>query len=412
MAIRRAPLKTDSPGKCSRWWVKIYNPAAHKHEMHTVRGTLKEAQAYEREAKSKLAAGTFIARTDRKTVQGACDLWLAELEARARRTSTVTDYVSSLSLYILPKFGPRELSAVRKADLREHFNALRADGKSTATVNKAIRAFKALLNFALDSEWVDRNPLARFRPFEKVKGERRVKRGAFTEAEVRAILEAAKPRDRALIGLLCFTGMRPGEVYALDWHSVDLAAGRLEVRRSWDHRGGRFVDPKTKAGARLVPLSPWVVGELRAHRASTEVAPDALVFATRQGTPLNPSNVRRDIWLPLKARAKVRDLDLYSLRHTFVTYARAGGADSFNVARAIGHAKSSIVDSVYGNHTLDSGVAPLSASVTARALGNPTGHPAPSAACMNGVPAPSSPASVPHETRRRRPTLRLVAGGK
>lgn len=395
--IKRAPLKTDPVGKCSRWWVKIYNPAAHKHEMHTVRGTLKEAQAYELEQKRKLGAGTFVARTDKKTVQEVYDAWLRELTARARRASTLEDYASTLSLYVLPKFGPKEAGAVRKGELREHFNGLRAS-KPTATVNKAIRYFKALLNFALDAELIDRNPLARFRPFERVKGERRVKRGVFTELEVRAILAAAKPRDRAFIGLLCFTGIRPGEVYALDWSAVDLDASRLEVRRNWCHRSGTFLDPKTKAGARLVPLSPWVVEQLAAHRA-TGNSPAELVFPSREGTPLNPSNVRRDIWLPLKKRAKVRDLDLYSLRHTFVTYARAGGAEAFNVSRAIGHAKSTIVDTVYANHTLDSGVAPLSSSVTDRALGT------------SSPPPPASPAPAASSSRPR-PRLRLVGGGK
>lgn len=87
------------------------------------------------------------------------------------------------------------------------------------------------------------------------------------------------------------------------------------------------------------------------------------------GQPLNPSNVRRDIWLPLKNRAGVRNLDLYSLRHTFVTFALGEDTDRHSVARAIGHARSDIVDKIYGNHTLDSGVAPVSANVTRRAFG-------------------------------------------
>lgn len=89
------------------------------------------------------------------------------------------------------------------------------------------------------------------------------------------------------------------------------------------------------------------------------------------GQPLNPSNVRRDIWLPLKKRAGVRNLDLYSLRHTFVTFALGEDTDRHSVARAIGHARSDIVDKIYGNHTLDSGVAPISANVTRRAFGGP-----------------------------------------
>lgn len=387
--IRRAPLKTDPPGKCSRWWVKIYNAALHKHEMHTVRGTRKDAEAYEREQKDKLGNGTFIARKDKKTVQEVYDLWLDELGVRGRAASTLAEYTSSLSLYVLPDFGAKEVGAVRKDDVRAHFNKLRKR-KPAATVNKALRAFKALLNYALDLQLIDPNPLTRFKPYERADGEPTVNRDAFTEAEVRAILAAARPHERALIGLLCFTGVRPGEVYALDWAAVDLDAGHLTVRRNWCHRSGTFRKPKTKAGTRLVPLAPWVIEALRVHRGDAPEA--ALVFPSREGTPFNPSNVRRDVWVPLKERAKVRNLDLYSLRHTFVTHSRASGAEAFNVARAIGHAKSTIVDGVYANHTLDSGVAPLSAMVTDRILGTAT------------PPTPPGEGS----TRNIRPRLRVV----
>lgn len=401
MSIQRAPLKTDAAGKCTRWTVWIYNPQTAKNECHRVRGTLKEAEAFEREQKEKLSRGTYITRRERKTVQQVYELFLRERRARARRTSTLKCYESALTLHILPKFGAREIGTIRKSDIKEHFYGMREAGKTVATTNRALRAMKALMFFALESELVDRNVMQRFRPFERVKGERRANRGAFTEAEVRAILEAAKPRERALIGMLCFTGMRPGEVYALDWQSVDLDGNRLEVRRSWDHRGRLFVDPKTEAGNRAVPLSAWLVTQLAAHRAcAPETAQEALVFPARSGGPLNPSNVRRDVWLPLKRRAGVRDLDLYSLRHTFVTFARAGGAERFNVARAIGHSRSGIVDGIYGNHTLDSGIAGLSESVTGRALGIAAPAPAP-----NPTPAAA-------KGRQARPRLTVIEGGQ
>ena len=110
-----------------------------------------------------------------------------------------------------------------------------------------------------------------------------MKRDVFSEAEVQAIIGAARPHERALIGLLCLTGMRPGEAYALDWSDVDLMAGAVRIVRSWDHRGCKFVEPKTKAGQRVVPLSGWLVAELTAHKERS--ATTGLVFPTRMGPP-------------------------------------------------------------------------------------------------------------------------------
>lgn len=69
----------------------------------------------------------------------------------------------------------------------------------------------------------------------KVAPSARVRRGAFQESEVRAILTAARPGELALIGLLCFTGMRPGEAYALRWLDLDLADGCARIARSGPH---------------------------------------------------------------------------------------------------------------------------------------------------------------------------------
>ncbi|MBS0579636.1 MAG: site-specific integrase [Proteobacteria bacterium] len=178
--------------------------------------------------------------------------------------------------------------------------------------------------------------------------------------------QAAKPTERPLIALLCLTGLRPGEAYSLDWSAVDLEAGYLRVIRSWDHRGQVFVAPKTKAGERTVPLSGWLVSELKAHRERTTSA--GLVFANKNGKPLNPSNVCRDIWLPLRKRAGVRALDLYSLRHTFASLGRTAGESASNLARMMGHAKSTLVDTVYA-HTMQSGISSVAENVTTRALG-------------------------------------------
>ena len=366
MAIVRAPVKTDPASKCSRWRVILYNPHTHKQEWFTVTGTRRDAEAFERQQKTRLASGVYIAKATRRTFAEVAQMFLKERAARNRRTSTLVCYETVLNVHLLPEFGPREVGMIRRSDIAEHFDRMREKGATVATLNRTLRTMKAVLFFGVERELLERNVMQRFRPFEADKAQLKAKRDAFTEAEVRAILEAARPHERALIGLLCFTGLRPGECFALDWSAVDLSAGCARIVRSWDHRGRKFVEPKTKAGSRVVPLSSWLVGELQAHRERS--CGTGLVFPTRTGRPLNPSNVRRDIWLPLKRRAGVRDLDLYSLRHTFASLGRTAGESAFNVARMMGHSRSGLVDQVYA-HTMQSGMASVAESVTARALG-------------------------------------------
>jgi integrase len=182
---------------------------------------------------------------------------------------------------------------IRRSDVAEYFDSMRAKGASVETVNRTLRTMKAVLFFALERELLERNVMQRFRPFEGGKEERRVNRDAYSESEVQAILAAAKTQERALIGLLALAGLRPGEAYALDWSDVDLDGGCLRVVRSWDHRGGQFVEPKTKAGNRTVPISGCLVEALSAQSDKT-----GLVFANarirgRQSTTARSGGARR-----------------------------------------------------------------------------------------------------------------------
>jgi hypothetical protein len=87
---------------------------------------------------------------------------------------------------------------------------------------------------------------------------------------------------------------------------------------------------------------------------------------------------------------------MYSLRWTFVSMARASGEAAFNVSRLIGHARSTIVDTIYA-HTVDSGLAGVSQSVEQR-VGLKQAEPA----------APTDPPVGP----RQPPRLRVIDGGR
>jgi integrase len=154
-----------------------------------------------------------------------------------------------------------------------------------------------------------------------------------------------------------------------------------------------FYAPKTEAGRRTVPISAWLATVLREHRVNS--GGTGLVFPSSAGTPLNKANVRKRVWMPLLARAEVRYRDMYSLRWTFVSLARASGEAAFNVSRMIGQARSVIVDTIYA-HTVDSGLAGISESVSDR-VG------------LNRTPQPEPPNPTP---RTGPPRLRVIHGGR
>jgi integrase len=368
MAIKRAPLKSDPPGKCSRWRIIIYNSMTHKQEWFTVKGTKQQAQEFERQQRSKLASGVFIPREKRKTFATVAEDFLAHRRGQACRTSTLACYKTVLDKHLLPRFAGWEVNRIRRSDVRTYMNELRAGGATVSTCNRIIRTMKAVLFYALGEELVERNVMHRFDLIQGGEDERHVVRQPFTVEEIAAIRAAAKGRERLFFDILVATGLRPAELYALAWEAIDLQRGALRVERSWDHRGKKFVDPKTTSGRREVRLVPELVAELEAHRE--ESGGVGLLFPTREGNPMNPANVRRDIWKPLLKRAQVAARDIYSARHTYASLARGNGQSAFNVGQSMGHRHSKLVDDVYAD-ILPEGLASVAAAVGSRVFGKP-----------------------------------------
>jgi integrase len=400
--IKRAPLKKDPKDSCSRWHVVVYNKETKKRDWHTVRGTKDDAKALKRKFESAKRDGDYTGPLERKSFEEVANLFLDDRRANNRRFSTLEEYETELRLRLLPqaeeklpKLGPRNIRNIKRADMKAHFNALRKNGCTVSQVNKSIKAAKAIFTYAFDCEYITANIMQRYPKLQRVQGERTANRGVFTEVELQAIFECTTPFELALTGTLSISGPRPGEIYALDWSCVylDVEKPYFRIERTWCSKGFRFYPPKTAAGRRTVPISAWLANVLRAHRAGS--GGEGLVFPSEVGTPLNKANVRKRVWIPLLMRAKVPYRDLYSLRWTFVSLARASGEVPFNVSRVIGHARSTIVDTIYA-HTVESGAAGVSESVAVRAGLKPSVPPEP--------PKPTPPSGPP--------SLRVIDGGR
>ena len=125
----------------------------------------------------------------------------------------------------------------------------------------------------------------------------------------------------AAIRLLMLTGCRKGEILALRWDDVHLAAGELRLRR-------------TKTGPRPVPLSPPAAALLAA--LPRPLGNPWVVASPRPGARL------ADLfgpWRRVRARAGLEGVRLHDLRHSFASRALALGESLPTIARLLGHAR-------------------------------------------------------------------------
>ncbi len=155
-----------------------------------------------------------------------------------------------------------------------------------------------------------------------------------------------------MVQLQLLTGMRPGEVQALQWQDCDLEAGKVSVRRTLVRLKGRrweFGEPKTRASRRTIPLPPSVTRQLVAHRAAQaahrlryrgQYHDLDLVFASSNGHPLDGDNVGSRILKPVLRKAGLpKHFRWYDCRHTCATLLLASQENPKVICERLGHTK-------------------------------------------------------------------------
>jgi integrase len=147
---------------------------------------------------------------------------------RTWKASTAYTSEHMVELHLLPELGDRLLSSVSRSDMQ---NLLEAKAKTLAkSVVAHIRWYlNAIFKLAVSDGIVGNNPAAELRIPSRCKPGR-TKR-ALTEEEVMQSLEALECRERLMARLAIFEGLRPGEILALRWGSLDGEVIKIRCTR-------------------------------------------------------------------------------------------------------------------------------------------------------------------------------------
>jgi len=164
--------------------------------------------------------------------------------------------------------------------------------------------------------------------------------------EAEQLLAALPERDRAIWATALYAGLRRGELMALRWEQVDLAAGVIRVERAYDEKERVEVEPKSRAGHRTVPIVGALRDVLVDHKAR-ERRDAGLVFGSTAETPFQPSNVWRRAQTAWK-QAGLKPIGLHEARHTFASVLIAAGVNAKAITTYMGHASIQTTYDLYG----------------------------------------------------------------
>jgi integrase len=152
----------------------------------------------------------------------------------------------------------------------------------------------------------------------------------FSGEEIESILNACPPAERRLFTTAFYTGMRTGELIALDASDVLMGKGLISVNKAIAE-GVAKDQPKTLAGVRQVTiLSP-----VRAILADRPVS--GKLFRRADGSPWPDDKQVRLAWTRVLKRAGVKIRNPYQTRHTFASMMLSRGEDPMWVSHNMGH---------------------------------------------------------------------------
>jgi len=232
-------------------------------------------------------------------------------------------------------------------------------GKRVAAL--AVVTLGAAYEFAILTDLLKTNPTKGVERFQTIRRERYL-----SDREIAAISEALAQFEREearhavmadAVRLLILTGCRKSEILSLRWEFVDWEVGCLRL-------------PESKTGAKTVPLADAALELLRRRWEETRPPEPSRghnsgeVISQAERSPFVLPALKGDghyvglphIWTRVKERADeilrlkaseagkdprdVRSLlnaRLHDLRHSFASFAIAGGASLFMVGKVLGH---------------------------------------------------------------------------
>ena len=228
-----------------------------------------------------------------------------------------------LQNHLVPFFGQLRLDTITALKIEE-FKAIKI---SDRLAPKSVNNFLAVLGKCLRcaEEWSEIERVPRIKRL-------RVPPQTFdflTVEEANQLIRAAPDaRWRAMITVGLRTGLRLGELLALDWTDVNLDTGILTVRRS--AFGKQMVAPKSNR-IRHVPLAPEAQ---RALQATWQLS--GLVFSPGRLSPMWRETAHRLIVRTCKT-AGIRQIGWHVLRHTFASHLVTAGVSMKAVQELLGH---------------------------------------------------------------------------
>lgn len=320
------------------------------------------------QARNKLAAfvtevrqGEFVAPSHTK-LNEYVKMWRKERSSKLA-PSTLETYNYDLNSRILPSIGHLKLEDIKPIHIENLMNEIKEDGKSSSTVMKSHNILSSIFDLAVKNDVLKHNPVDKVDRPKVTYKEGQV----YNSDELKQLYQLLNKEENEqmvlIIKLALLTGMRKGEILALQWEDIDLLTNTINIRHSLSYtksHGYQLKEPKTKGSIRKVAPPVRFMEELKKHifikktdrmKASElwEGGKYYFVFSSDMGKPYFP-DVPNKWWSRFLKRTGFKRIRFHDLRHTSATNLINKGANPYSISKRLGHSNINTTMNIYGHY--------------------------------------------------------------
>lgn len=361
-------------GRWSAYLSNVLDPSTGKLKRKYFYGkTQKEALAKLTAARNKQITGGIIDPV-KITLGEFLDLWLKEFKKPTLRPSTYESYEYIIRLHIKPCLGNILLKDLKPEQIQIYYNQKLTNGRvdkttrpdlSTRTIRYIHTILKQALQQAVKNQYVNRNVATLTAVPPKKKKDVRV----LTLEEQKIFLAHLENiRLCAAFQLALASGIRLGELLALQWNNIDFENGTIRITQSlrriktFDESSLTktsiiFQEPKTESGKRYIPIPPSILLSLKDYKKKQNeeklllgesYSNNNLVFCTEFGKPLEPRNFTR-LFYSITKKSNLEGVNFHALRHTYATRLLEANEHPKVVQELLGHTSITMTLDIYSH---------------------------------------------------------------
>jgi len=250
---------------------------------------------------------------------------------------------------LIAEFGEIPLDKMSKPQMQTFLNRIAAEKKSYTIIHHCLNYLRATLQFAVDTTVLRMNEALHLKIPD---GVRRPKRPYLSLGDFHKLLaEIPTFRDKLMIQILYFCALRRRELFALrmqDWDGTSL-----DIQHQWDDEtkeaelNGRSRLAEVKAGAGKVAVPDGLRKDLTDWAKFTSLKPDAFMFQSASGVPINSRNWLRRVLQPAATRAGMEAINYHMFRRGHATEQHERGVSDKAIQGQLRHSDPNVTRRIY-----------------------------------------------------------------